>query len=480
MPTLMPTDTRAILGDNAEHCESRSLLLDRFVYEHAAMAEARKLHLAQVCPGSFHSIHRIRQAWETRLRDAKAKEKGNAKAFLADTAGMARRRQAAGPYDPDKILGARKAFVAKLTEGEILFVQLQSRLMVNMASGVVENAGLCLDRFGLPQVPGSAVKASARRMALVALREWCELGKKPIDGGNPCADVSKDYASPAGLLADIAIIFGWSQDDWDKPKTSDFAWAAAKQWADVRSQARAQLMDAFQALAPPDDFAGAASFMPGYPCQLPANDLELDVLTCHHPDYYSQKKADQGQTIMPVALDSEQRILPVVFPAVAQGVTFQFIVLPLRGLRCSLSQSGKKLHSIARDWLHAGLETFGLGAKTASGYGWFKQVTQPRMSTSTSPQKKAVAAASPSPTVDTHSEHRVITQWRGRTQPENFRAFRQQLASIADVDELRRVFQAIIPEAELRNLTLRNRYWQSFRSHPQGQAILQRLGITIR
>jgi CRISPR/Cas system CMR subunit Cmr6 (Cas7 group RAMP superfamily) len=51
--------------------------------------------------------------------------------------------------------------------------------MVNMAGGVMENAGLCLDRFGLPYIPGSAVKGCARRTALAALREWCETGQQP-------------------------------------------------------------------------------------------------------------------------------------------------------------------------------------------------------------------------------------------------------------------------------------------------------------
>lgn len=379
MPTLMPTDTRAILGANAENCVSRSLLLDRFVYEHPTMDEDRKLHLAQVCRSSFGSIQLIRQGWEAKLRDpkAKAKDKEDAKAFLADTSGMVKRKHAAGPWEPDKVTGARKAFVATLAGGEILIAQLQSRLMVNMANGVVENAGLCLDRFGVPYIPGSAVKASARRMALAAMREWCESGTKPVDHGNPCADVCKDYNSPAVLLAEIALVFGWTQEDWDNLKRSDFAWAASKQWREVRDGARAQLLAICKRSALPDHFAGSANFLSGYPWHLPANDLKLDVVTCHHPDYYGRKKDERGNLKWPVALDDEPRILPVVFPAVAEGVTFQFVVLPLRGVRPFLSKSGKKLHVLARDWLRGGLETFGVGAKTAAGYGWFKQVGPP-------------------------------------------------------------------------------------------------------
>src|ERR1035437_2733694 len=54
---------------------------------------------------------------------------------------------------------------------ELLLAELQSRLMINMAGGVMENAGLCMDRFGVPYIPGSAVKGCARRMAIQSLLE---------------------------------------------------------------------------------------------------------------------------------------------------------------------------------------------------------------------------------------------------------------------------------------------------------------------
>lgn len=45
---------------------------------------------------------------------------------------------------------------------------LQARMMVNMAGTVIENAGLCLDRhFGMPYIPGSALKGIALRGARV-------------------------------------------------------------------------------------------------------------------------------------------------------------------------------------------------------------------------------------------------------------------------------------------------------------------------
>jgi len=361
-----------------------------------------------------------------------------------------------------------------LSPESILFAQLQSRLMVNMAGGVIENAGLCLDRFGVPYIPGSAVKGCARRMAIQNLLEARE-GEASNDG-------------LVRLLADTALMFGWGEQDWksDRDKNghfkSDFVYSIGeKRWPEIVLAVGLQLL-AKQPVSAKDfgHFGGAVGFLPAYPHQLPANDLELDVLTCHHPDYYGQKEDRQGRLVMPVALDTEEPN-PVVFPAVAPGAVFGFAVLPLRAQRDSLAEPPKRLHGIAREQLRQGLETFGLGAKTSAGYGWFKEVQAAGATTAVSPQ----AAGTPSPpqasaTLSAQEEHPVIAQWRGRTQPANFRAFRPLVAAIQDVEELRRVFNAIMPSNEQQPRTCKNPYWQSFCSHAEGQQILKRLGIILR
>ena len=117
MPIAIPCDTSAALGATAAKCESRSLFASRFA-DPAAREDERK-------------------AWFQALIGKSAK-------------------QPPSWHPPTATL---------------LHARLQSRLMVNMAGGVMENAGLCLDRFGLPLIPGSAVKGCARRTALAALRE---------------------------------------------------------------------------------------------------------------------------------------------------------------------------------------------------------------------------------------------------------------------------------------------------------------------
>ena len=306
MAILMPKDTRELLGPNAAKCEGRSLYFDRFADPHAKDAE--------------------RNAWFQQAVDKKpVPVKMEAWKNWLGNSGLC------------------------LKPGEILLAKLQSRLMVNMAGGVMENAGLCLDRFGVPYVPGSAVKGCARRTAMQTLLEAREAQEPAV--------------RLARLLADIALVFGWGAQDWsDKKKdgkfVSDFAYAlGVANWNGVISHTQSILPKV-------DQFGGAISFLPAYPLQLPANDLELDVLTCHHPKYYQDDKK------MPIALDTEEPI-PVKFPAFAANIIFQFAVLPAHSLGRSLSQTDSKLQEQALEWLRQGLEIFGIGAKTAAGYGWF-------------------------------------------------------------------------------------------------------------
>lgn len=245
----------------------------------------------------------------------------------------------------------------------LLVAELQSRLMVNMAGGVMENAGLCLDRFGVPYIPGSAIKGCARRMAIQKLWEAREANESP--------------GLLARLLADLALVFGWGEQDWTIEKNkngkfvSDFVYAVdLTLWQEVSSEARNRLPQT-------DHFAGAISFLPAFPHTLPEHDLQLDVLTCHHSNYYEQpdrankrRDWDDWNRNWGKAPDTEEPN-PVVFPTIAGGIVFQFPVQPVRRERDSFSQPGSKLTSVALAWLGQSLELFGLGAKTAAGYGWF-------------------------------------------------------------------------------------------------------------
>lgn len=391
MPTLMPNDTRIALGKNAERCDSRSLLLERFVYDHPEMNEARKIHFCQVCGESFESISTIRRVWEAVINNPKSnpKERERAQSFLDDTSGLAQRRSVANATCREQVTALRLTFLDRmLGTPDLLFGKLQSRLIVNLAGGVMENAGLCIDRFGVPYIPGSAVKGCARRMAIQLLLE------SPSD-------------QKAELLKNIALIFGWGDTDWkpgrkrkrergqevETESHSDFWWAMSTDtgnrtadderrnqlWKIVALDVSRRLLDILQVLERerPDEpwrdlpnYAGCVSFLPAYPIRAPDPDLELDVVTCHHRIYYSPEPDQQSDPnkweewkAHRNAPDTEEPV-PVLFPAVAPGHVFAFAVVPIRHCDSELVKQ-------ARQWLKQGLEIFGLGAKTNAGYGWF-------------------------------------------------------------------------------------------------------------
>lgn len=198
--------------------------------------------------------------------------------------------------------------------------QLRSRLIVNQAGGILENAGLCLHpHFGAPYIPGSAVKGIARHAA------WCAWNEET------------DATKKEELAAGIAEVFGYPTNDDGLD-----AFLAARGWKDKSS-------------------SGAVAFLPAVPCtEKSAPDkgkLDVDIVNVHQRSYYGSRSREARPS-------SQDQPIPQFFPTVKDGVCFRFTIAPVR---CG----GDSLLSSARDWLWKALEENGAGAKTAAGYGWF-------------------------------------------------------------------------------------------------------------
>jgi CRISPR-associated protein Cmr6 len=239
---------------------------------------------------------------------------------------------------------------------QIFFGQLRARLIVNAGGGVLENAGMSLDRnSGLPFIPGSAIKGCARRCAIWELSEAANRDK-------------------AQILEQIALIFGWVNQDWSDGKNSksqllsDFkiacpdkeVWEQTRQTVSEALSRRLHLrLDSnrpgWEQLPP---FTGAASFLPAFPWNMDPG-VDLDVITCHHQKYYNY---EDGYDTAP---DTEEPV-PVLFPVVSaeKKPLFAFCVLSTR-------HGDEVLADQARSWLQKGTERFGVGGKTSAGYGWF-------------------------------------------------------------------------------------------------------------
>lgn len=215
------------------------------------------------------------------------------------------------------IVNCTNAFAAPSTfrqyPGQVQLVgTLGGNLVVNHSGGILENTGLCLHRFfGYPIIPGSAIKGCT---AHAAYREW------------------KENPSPE-LATKIIAVFGFPLGD-----------------EAITQQIKEMLPNA------PNDQAGKIAFLSATP--LPPQDgyLVSDISTCHHPKYY------QGKQLK--AYDNEDPN-PLPFPAVKAGVKFVFTIVPLRTANPDSVEQ-------ARQWLLQAMTLWGMGAKTAAGYGWFK------------------------------------------------------------------------------------------------------------
>jgi CRISPR type III-B/RAMP module RAMP protein Cmr6 len=449
--TMIPLsrDVAALIGDWAEGVENRSLLHEKYALPKVwGQAPDVKLNDA----GRWSVLRIVSRGSELLKGDAQRlrREAGgrNTRPDVVDRkerdAGIAEKISVVARIDPKLVPAANSSArnllsdITRSFNGRVATfeVTLGARLMVNLAGGVIENAGIALDRcFGLPFIPGSAVKGISRNQALWEIHE-AAAGKKP------------------NLLRLAMLLFGYGGHDLK----DSLAWA-------VGSEAAAKAIAAEIGSA---DFKGCACFLPAYPTTPPT--LVVDMVNSHYPDYYGGK--------VKVAKDNESP-RPNYFPAVESGSSFGFAVVLNRVPDVPGIKAGDLLAQV-KDWLQNAVTRKGVGAKTAAGYGWFELGAAPaksEVSTSTPAAKTAVPAPPASPT-DT-----VIQKWRGRlTTKDNFSAALPELLVLADDTELRRAFDAVIPEQERRKNKKGNPYWQSFTSgkHAEaGKKILARLKFTL-
>ena len=205
----------------------------------------------------------------------------------------------------------------------IITGRLEGRLAINLAEGIIQNAGIALDRiFGLPFIPGSAVKGVARTAALAEVKQ------------NP------------QLLETFARVFGTAENDY---------------------QPKGELADFSCPYGLSKNLKGAIAFMQA----APTNEAQIvvDITNVHYPHYYSEEldrytgKPDHEKN------QNREKPIPNHFPAVERGAEFAFPIL-LNGMSDDV-----KLLEAAERWLNAAMEQAGFGAKTAAGYGWFADMT---------------------------------------------------------------------------------------------------------
>lgn len=209
----------------------------------------------------------------------------------------------------EKVYRPGEPFYTPPQAWRVFYAVTEANLAIGLTGGIQENANITMHRhFNAVRLPGSALKGIALDRALAAWRE-------AADGG---------LAEEAEALAErIRAVFGFP--------TGNAAFDAK----------------------PATERGGSVAFLDAFPEG--RSRLTADIATCHHPDYYKGKER--------AACDNEEPN-PVPFLTLGRGARFCFMVAPLR-------RAAKEDADAAERWLREALTDFGVGAKTAAGYGWF-------------------------------------------------------------------------------------------------------------
>jgi CRISPR type III-B/RAMP module RAMP protein Cmr6 len=446
----MSKDVAELVGPNAAKVENRSLLYEKFalpkVYGHPwKVDDATKWNVFRIVTKGKDVLRgestRLNKQSQGRNASQENKERFQAlskmAATMSDFAEPQKKLMEVQIANTVSLLDQVKVSYGGL--GVAFKACLGGRLLINMAGGVVENAGICLDRcFGMPHIPGSAVKGITRAYALWQVYE--------------ARGDAKIRMAEAAML-----IFGYSDNDWKVSgnKEGDFAWAAGKDVAQV-------IASRIQA----DKLRGHVCFLPAGPLSIPA--VVADIVNSHYPDYYTGKRQK--------AEDNEGP-RPNFFPAVEAGTEYGFAAVLMRK-PCLEEWTPEALLRQLQDWMNGAIHDKGLGAKTGAGYGWFRLENEKPLAITCPAGTAGMAAPA---TCGLPPGLQAFTPDNMKTSG-NFRVVVPQMNAIADDVELRKVFEFLIPHAERVRMRKGNPYWQSFTSGPHGEAgkaILRRLGMKL-
>lgn len=224
----------------------------------------------------------------------------------------------------------------------------RSRILLHTASNstVTDGTVLLHHTYGVPYIPGSALKG--------ALRSRLD---KLAAGRGPEAQRIRE------LTGEILGRLG------SEPTKADDASAATQSSGD-ETEGLASLLDFYDALWIPDPPPHQKDWSP----------LALDIVNPHHPTYYTEREGARG-----LPGDSDEPV-PVQRLSVAPRTRFLVVVEAP-----SCSEMALWLDWLLDEVLVAALADDGIGAWTSSGYGRLERLDQPPHTTVTTSPKTTSA-----------------------------------------------------------------------------------------
>lgn len=206
--------------------------------------------------------------------------------------------------------------------------------------------GFTFNRYGFPYLPGSSVKGIARAQAFYDLAEAVTLEKlTPLFQKlrEKLPEKEKEKFKPLNAL------------DWTLSLEEDDEFEKELDLCEPSDECK-RTAKKFRRIFGTTATAGGAVFFDAIPDSENLPVLELDIINPHYPDYYKEGSAEYPT--------DWQSPIPTYFLTVAPNTKFWFAV----GWR---GEPNTDLQNDAINWLKAGLENLGAGAKTSAGYGYF-------------------------------------------------------------------------------------------------------------
>jgi len=235
---------------------------------------------------------------------------------------------------------------------ELFKLKTKSRLVVGLGDESVYETSIRLNRnYGVPYIPGSALKGVAKHYAIYRLVD--ELRSKTFDD-------EVDFFKLAGII----------QQKFEEPDDSKIE---SLRNLTFKLNDEEVSFEELRKIFGTQRYEGSIIFFDAFPIpdEIGQNPiLELDIMNPHYQPYY-QNNEPPGDWHNPN---------PIFFLTVPEGIVFQFAIAPR-------DERGVCLLDKARDILISALEEFGVGAKTALGYGRFKRSNSKDSKNQTNQQK---------------------------------------------------------------------------------------------
>lgn len=236
---------------------------------------------------------------------------------------------------------------------EILKLTTKSRLVVGLGDESVYETSIRLHRnYGVPYIPGSALKGVTKHYAILELTEKLKDIKefKDVDFFNLAKKVQDALENPAK----------------DENSEEDVKKAIKEKLGGVSERTPDAVfweMQILRKMFGTQNQEGSIIFFDAFPNPKSIKDkpiLELDIMSPHYQPYYREGK-EPGDWYDPK---------PIFFLAVPRGIEFHFALAYREMSREQLEKAqNQKLLENARALLCEALKEHGVGAKTALGYG---------------------------------------------------------------------------------------------------------------